>query len=410
MHTQATKLGAQHSAKCRTRPPRPDRTGLEVGGGGGGSCKSGDTPLFSHTAGWSHLLLWELLGSPAVNRVCVCRTVSSDLIKRLAAGVEQLLALGHPPSAISMFDEAWLLAASLSPLIEELTGNVPLGDWFTFHVHGGAKSQSDLVRNPSSRPRAGWGPHRDRPGGVDQADAQLAPGFREDGSPMYTTVWVALTDATPDNSCLYFLPACNDPGYKKQGDNIEGVFDDLSRWQAISAQPVNAGGFLVFSHRTLHWGSLAKEEQPPRIALSFAFADPAFETPFFDPKKHLPLPPLRLRAALQAGQAVMYSNQVPLSKAALALNERIFNRHSNFFLADYAAKISSKAQWERFLMKVGAPNKCIPARRGERTKSHGSSGNNSAKTHDKASFDLSWQASDSVQANIFDVSNNDSSW
>eukprot|EP00750_Incisomonas_marina_P032560 INCI9218.3.p1 GENE.INCI9218.3~~INCI9218.3.p1 ORF type:complete len:303 (-),score=37.54 INCI9218.3:773-1681(-) len=299
MHTQATKLGAQHSAKCRTRPPRPDRTGLEVGGGGGGSCKSGDTPLFSHTAGWSHLLLWELLGSPAVNRVCVCRTVSSDLIKRLAAGVEQLLALGHPPSAISMFDEAWLLAASLSPLIEELTGNVPLGDWFTFHVHGGAKSQSDLVRNPSSRPRAGWGPHRDRPGGVDQADAQLAPGFREDGSPMYTTVWVALTDATPDNSCLYFLPACNDPGYKKQGDNIEGVFDDLSRWQAISAQPVNAGGFLVFSHRTLHWGSLAKEEQPPRIALSFAFADPAFETPFFDPKKHLPLPPLRLRAALQ---------------------------------------------------------------------------------------------------------------
>ena len=241
MHTQATKLGAQHSAKCRTRPPRPDRTGLEVGGGGGGSCKSGDTPLFSHTAGWSHLLLWELLGSPAVNRVCVCRTVSSDLIKRLAAGVEQLLALGHPPSAISMFDEAWLLAASLSPLIEELTGNVPLGDWFTFHVHGGAKSQSDLVRNPSSRPRAGWGPHRDRPGGVDQADAQLAPGFREDGSPMYTTVWVALTDATPDNSCLYFLPACNDPGYKKQGDNIEGVFDDLSRWQAISAQPVNAG-------------------------------------------------------------------------------------------------------------------------------------------------------------------------
>ena len=61
-------------------------------------------------------------------------------------------------------------------------------------------------------------------------------------------------------------------------------------------------------------------------------------------------------------------------------------------------------------MKMGAPRKCIPARRGELRKSHGSTGNDSAKSRDKASFDLRRQGSDSVQANIFDVSDNDSSW
>ena len=60
-----------------------------------------------------------------------------------------------------------------------------------------------------------------------------------------------------------------------------------------------SGGLLCFSHRTLHWGSKAVRGSPARIAMSFAFADPAFEEPFFDPALYLPLPPVRLRAALQ---------------------------------------------------------------------------------------------------------------
>lgn len=112
----------------------------------------------------------------------------------------------------------------------------------------------------------------------------------------------------------------------------------------------------------------------------------------------------------------MYSNQVPLSKAALALNERMFNRHSFFFLSDYAAKISSKAQWERFLMKIGggAAKRAEATRPGPRSsRSTGTSDRISAKEGDtspEASCDFIWQPSDSVQANIFDVADSDSTW
>ena len=53
----------------------------------------------------------------------------NSLIDRLALGVETLIEHGHPPSSISMYDEAWELADSLTPLISEVTGNAPLGDW-----------------------------------------------------------------------------------------------------------------------------------------------------------------------------------------------------------------------------------------------------------------------------------------
>lgn len=47
---------------------------------------------------------------------------------------------------------------------------------------------------------AGFSPHRDR-----QPDDSPAT-FRPDGSAMYATLWVPLTPATPENSCLYIIP------------------------------------------------------------------------------------------------------------------------------------------------------------------------------------------------------------
>ena len=49
---------------------------------------------------------------------------------------------------------------------------------------------------------------------------RLALKFRStDGSPRYTTAWIPLTDATPNNSCLYVVPRHADPGY---GSNEDG--------------------------------------------------------------------------------------------------------------------------------------------------------------------------------------------
>ncbi|KIY95751.1 hypothetical protein MNEG_12210 [Monoraphidium neglectum] len=160
----------------------------------------------------------------------------AQLVSGLARGVQGLLRAGWPASMIVMYDEAWLL-------IEHL-----------------------------SKP--------------DDAAAT----FRADGSAMYTTAWVALTDAEPGNSCLYVVPSYADPGYREGDPEEEDAPDPLTRaldtkesYQHIRALPCPAGAAVLFTHRIIHWGSRGRPGHPtPRISLSFGCADDAYEAPYFD--------------------------------------------------------------------------------------------------------------------------------
>ena len=82
----------------------------------------------------------------------------------------------------------------------------------------------------------------------------------------------------------------------------------------------------------------------PRAALSFALSHRSFEAgPFFE-RSALPFPPLALRVALRAGQAVAYAAQSPLSRAQLALDARTFSASRRLFRAHYVARIEGDAQ------------------------------------------------------------------
>jgi len=109
----------------------------------------------------------------------------------------------------------------------------------------------------------------------------------------------------------------------------------------------------------------------------------------------------------------MYSNQMPLSKAALALNSRIFNKYSTMFLEKYAQKISSKAQWERFLMKIGAVDnngeRKIDQPKVPALLPQNDVANSEKRAHDVAIADVPSQPGDIVQTPMFDR-NSDSSW
>ena len=107
---------------------------------------------------------------------------------------------------------------------------------------------------------------------------------------MFTTAWIALSEAPPEASCLYFLPKGRDDGYEGPGDNVREAIAGPIGWPRIQAQPCVQGDCLVFSHRLLHWGGEADCDAPPRVALSFSFADPLFEVAAFDASL-LPLPP-----------------------------------------------------------------------------------------------------------------------
>jgi len=261
-----------------------------------------------------------------------CTGIPAALVASLERGVHRLVELGHEPSAITMYAEAWAAAAALAPALCRATGTPAGGDTVAFLVAPG-------------RPLFA-GPHRDKP----LAGAESFRGGAG-GAPMFCTAWLALSAAPPEASCLYFLPSSRDCGYLGPGDLVREALPGPLQWPSIAAQPCSAGDCLVFSHRLLHWGGEAREGAQPRVALSFSFADPAFEAAAFDAAL-LPLPPLPVRLALVAAQAILYAAQAPLSKGQLALNNRIFAGQQRFFSADYAGRVLGEAQSMKFMRRM----------------------------------------------------------
>jgi len=274
-----------------------------------------------------------------------------SMLSRLEAGVHKLVSLGHAPNAIMMYDEAWVVGEDFRELLERITGNVASGDCVAFLVEPGFHVFA--------------GPHRDKPNAGDSSfrrdiDASSSPpspsppcGEKEVpggiGMPMYNTAWLSLSTAAPEQSCLYFLPANKDPGYRASGDAILQALEGPHAWPRIEAQPCLPGDLLCFSHRLLHWGGEASPAAAPRVALSYAFADPDFEESAFC-SSYLPIPPIELRLALISGQAIVYNSQCPLTKGQLALNNRIFLSQKRYFKEAYVEKVMYAAQSLKFMM------------------------------------------------------------
>ena len=96
---------------------------------------------------------------------------ADGLVYRLARGVARLVALGHSPSSICVYDEHWELLRRLQPLLHDVTGNKESGDVFAFH------RSADPVHAAANTSDFGSTPHRDRPNAGPNS-------FREDGSAM----------------------------------------------------------------------------------------------------------------------------------------------------------------------------------------------------------------------------------
>lgn len=174
---------------------------------------------------------------------------------------------------------------------------------------------------------AGFTPHRDR------QPADVPASFGPGGEPRFATAWLPLTDASPDNSCLYFIPAAHDPGYRlgdgAEGDALQLCLATPEAVQSIRAVPCAAGGAVAFSHRVFHWGSKGRPAcRKPRVAISFGGGDPAFEPHRLAAgtaaagwaAAGAPFPSLAQRLALAAAQCVAYQDRfTALSPAQLKL-------------------------------------------------------------------------------------------
>jgi hypothetical protein len=159
-----------------------------------------------------------------------------------------------------LYDEFWAPFHALDPLYRALLGDYAvLPDFWIWNVD-------------PARGEAGWKPHRDR------GHVALLP----DGGPKSLTTWIALSSATPLNSCMYLVPANADPAYGTPHDH-EMRFEHA----AARALPAEPGDFFIWNQAVMHWGSRScRRATESRVSMAFEFQRtdvPPFNQPLLRP-------------------------------------------------------------------------------------------------------------------------------
>jgi len=168
--------------------------------------------------------------------------IPPEICKTLSDGVLTIIKHGLHPIFISLYDEFWQMAASLSEIMEPVLGKdyLALGDFWCWCV---------------SPDTSGWAPHRDY--------QFRGPVLREDGRPTIVTAWLPLTDTDPLNGCMYVVPQNLDVNYPNDLHNFA-----IPAPQDIRALPARAGSVLAWNQYLLHWGGrCTKWAKAPRISV-----------------------------------------------------------------------------------------------------------------------------------------------
>jgi hypothetical protein len=206
----------------------------------------------------------------------------------LAEAVRTCKRLDIPPTFIFLFDETWQCFYSLHPMLSHFLGDnyMVLPDFWTWHVDPQAGE-------------SGWRPHRDK------GRNALAP----DGAPLSLTVWAPLTEATPQNGCMYILPANRDPVYGTEQEKNWKV--ELAYIRALPGQP---GDFFCWNQAVLHWGSATSRfARHARISMALEFQRgdiKPFNTPLIKPFSNISF---EWRLKLVGKQILQYRHMYPLA-------------------------------------------------------------------------------------------------
>lgn len=207
----------------------------------------------------------------------------TDDIVKLRQGIETLVASGMSPSLIYLYDEAWDVFRRLRPLLSHFLGERIglLPHFWAWHV------------DPQSSGR-GWPPHRDYQGESTIGDDML----------ISLSLWVPLSNAVPDNGCMYVLPRSFEKCYALPVSKPEDV-----ALQDVRALPAGPGSVMGWRQDLYHWGGRASRHAgEARISLSLEFQNAAFD-PLAEQILSLEQPPaFHQRLTLIASQFEKYQH------------------------------------------------------------------------------------------------------
>lgn len=215
--------------------------------------------------------------------------IDGSLLAAMRSLIDALQQRQLPPVLAFVFDEFWQVFFQQHTLITRLLDGEYslLPDFWAWHI------------DPASA-QAGWAPHRDKG----------RRSLRADGQAQSLTIWIALSDATPLNGCMYIVPADRDPAYGREDEDVWQF-----QVQDIRALPAAAGSILAWNQAVLHWGGRsAPREAAPRIsiALEFQRSDIApYNTPLLPPDR---LPDFATRLQLIGRQILRYQHMYALSE------------------------------------------------------------------------------------------------
>ena len=290
-----------------------------------------------------------------------CQTGWQRECENLKDAIEYLdREIGLNPTWSLVFDNFWTLARRVEKLVQEISGgeenrlNFDALVWRVENETEEGRTMNDEKKNKMTA----FTPHRDRqPKGEDTRKS-----FREDETPKYCTIWIPLTNATCENSCLYVIPRKCDEGYMDGDDDadlektpLEKCLKDKKAYQNITACPVEVGEAVVFSHRTIHWGSKPRDnyEGEPRVNVSFGFSDDSFEKAYLKNRNNVKvtedqddvksLPTLKERLVLIASQMIVYHERFPPKNfKALKLLKKIHDSGKSFLDERYCEIIETE--------------------------------------------------------------------
>ncbi|MFD2204835.1 phytanoyl-CoA dioxygenase family protein [Kiloniella antarctica] len=182
-----------------------------------------------------------------------------------------------PQAFIYLYDETWTLFLRARTLLSNFLGDnyQILPHFWAWYIEPGKGK--------------GWPPHR------DSADRSVINLYGQEML-VSLSLWLPLTDATPENSCMSLLPL----SYERQYNN---PITDLSQipLQDVLCLPAKAGSLLGWRQDLFHWGGKSHASaKSPRLSLSLEFQNAALDPlcePLFNPE-HPPAPEDRLNLIL----------------------------------------------------------------------------------------------------------------